>query len=187
MYRAARTPIVYFVTARSLSMVRIGRSDCASARLQVLASMSPVPLKLEATTPGGPVCESWYHVRHRRHHSHSDWYHLTPAIEHDIAIIRRDGKRRGQPDRVLEDLCIDGENVDRLCKVLSIKPSELAAALGGNSYAATRQLLLRGFDGLRIARFWGLMNERQPGLDINNLPAMFERWGVTATSRGRAA
>ena len=87
---------VYFVTARGVGRVKVGYSKFPPNE-QARRFLSPVPLVLEASTPGARVVERWFHERYREHRGHGEWFDIAPIIEDDIRQLATGGRIPGQP------------------------------------------------------------------------------------------
>ena len=80
---------VYFIEARGLQMVKIGRSGDVARRMKEVARLSPVPLRLLVGIPGGSDVETKIHHRFSDAHSHGEWYFATPSLRKYVADLVR--------------------------------------------------------------------------------------------------
>jgi len=75
---------VYFIQARSARLIKIGRSQDPYRRLAQLQLLSPVPLEVMATLPGGAELERSLHGQFEFLRSHGEWFfaatHLVDFI-----------------------------------------------------------------------------------------------------------
>lgn len=76
---------VYFITARELGRVKIGRASNPTRRLWELQTASSSKLQLEAVIPGDRREERELHTALSSLRIRGEWFHLTPQIEELIA------------------------------------------------------------------------------------------------------
>jgi len=69
-----RSSVVYLIGSPDSRLVKIGRSDDVPQRLADIQRMSPVPLTVLWTTPGGAVLEARLHRRFAGHRAHGEWF-----------------------------------------------------------------------------------------------------------------
>lgn len=84
----ATPDMIYILVAETAGMVKIGASSRPEPRFWVTQAHSPVPLVLAAVAPGTWRHEKALHAMFREHHSHAEWFRMTPEIEAIIARIR---------------------------------------------------------------------------------------------------
>lgn len=84
---AERDGYAYFVVARRLSRVKIGKANDPEQRLRDLQVGSPDELSLVATMPGGLKAEGALHLRFREDRLHGEWFDLTPRIADEIGQL----------------------------------------------------------------------------------------------------
>ena len=70
---------VYFIADGRA--VKIGVSDCVSARLSTLQKCNPRTLDLLATFPGTAAAEAYFHGRFRELRIHGEWYRRAGALD----------------------------------------------------------------------------------------------------------
>ena len=78
------TRTIYLLLAEcgpSGRMVRVGCSKHPSKRIAAHVDGSQLPLRTWAERPGSIADERRLHHTLRAHHSHSEWFHLTPFVE----------------------------------------------------------------------------------------------------------
>lgn len=81
------TRYVYFITARSVGLVKIGFGRDPQARVINAQVGSPVPLTLERKIEGGKDIEASLHERFSVHRAHGEWFALAPEIEAYMATL----------------------------------------------------------------------------------------------------
>ena len=86
--RRAR-PVVYFVLAPSVGLVKIGRTKFIKDRFFSLQMQSPVPLELLKTVRGGPLDERQMHERFSQHRVHGEWFHYVLEIQEFVKVKGR--------------------------------------------------------------------------------------------------
>lgn len=106
---------VYFLAARTVGLVKIGRSIDMVSRLQAIRWLSPVPLELIGLVEGGSQREAAYHRRWANLRSHGEWFNLTVELAIDIeAEVLMDAWNRACPEaRQLAMEQIDAPVFDR--------------------------------------------------------------------------
>lgn len=95
---------VYFITARTVGMVKIGCAYDPHRRLGYMQTACPVELTLEALLPGAFTEEGEYHARFAEHRVRGEWFTLAPEIETLIAAHPAPEKPRSiaQKRRILQ-------------------------------------------------------------------------------------
>ncbi|MEV6654880.1 GIY-YIG nuclease family protein [Streptomyces sp. NPDC051219] len=73
---AHQTDVVYVVGSPDSPLVKIGRTGKITQRLAQLQRMSPVPLDVLCTIPGGVVLEAALHRRFASQRRHGEWFEL---------------------------------------------------------------------------------------------------------------
>lgn len=76
---------IYFVEAVGLNLIKIGYAMDPWQRFNVLLSAAPVPLKMLAMKPGGPVEETRLHQQFAAQRSHGEWFRRCPELDALIA------------------------------------------------------------------------------------------------------
>jgi hypothetical protein len=75
---APRSPVagevVYLIGSSTSRLVKIGRTKNVSARLRSIRNMSPAPLEVQWTTPGGYALEAHLHCTLARYRAHGEWF-----------------------------------------------------------------------------------------------------------------
>jgi len=74
-------PVVYFVEAVGLDMVKIGYTNRIDQRIVALRMLSPCRLKLRALVCGDPLMEKKIHRVFKTSCSHGEWFFLSPELE----------------------------------------------------------------------------------------------------------
>lgn len=87
---APPTASVYFIEAAN-GLVKVGQSQSVTSRLEGLRTMSPIPLRLLGTVPGGLELEQRLHRELAASRAHGEWFHPTPALD---AVMARYGVSR---------------------------------------------------------------------------------------------
>jgi hypothetical protein len=85
---------VYYVTCRTLGLVKIGHANDPKRRFQGFKTSSPVPIALEAQSDGGEAEERDLHARFAELREIGEWFRLCPEIE---ALIERHRLPEPQP------------------------------------------------------------------------------------------
>lgn len=78
---------VYLIGCAESSLVKIGRSEDVSRRLAEIQRMSPVPLTVLWSHPGGPELETRLHRCFGHLRSHGEWFHF--GEEDPIACVQK--------------------------------------------------------------------------------------------------
>ncbi|WP_443057811.1 GIY-YIG nuclease family protein [Streptomyces sp. NBC_00724] len=95
---AHRTDVVYVIGSPDSPLVKIGRTGNITKRLADLRRMSPAPLDLLCTLPGGAALEAALHRRFAPQRRHGEWFELghdsadtvrTAAVAMDIVPAPR--------------------------------------------------------------------------------------------------
>jgi hypothetical protein len=73
-------PVVYFIKAKTLNLIKIGTSRDAVARLSLLQVGSPDRLEIIKTIPGDQSRETALHEKFRHLHSHGEWFRATDEL-----------------------------------------------------------------------------------------------------------
>lgn len=73
--------MIYFITARSLGLVKIGYADKAQERFHTIQSHSPVALILERVREGGPKEECALHTLFADVRERGEWFRITPELD----------------------------------------------------------------------------------------------------------
>lgn len=73
--------MIYFITAREVGRVKIGRTGNVIARVAAIQSHSPVSVLLERVLEGGADLERELHERFASDRVLNEWFDLTPRIE----------------------------------------------------------------------------------------------------------
>lgn len=71
---------VYFVLARDVGLVKIGRSIDIERRLSELRWLNPVDLELHGFIAGGAREETAYHQRWAHLRRRGEWFETTPEL-----------------------------------------------------------------------------------------------------------
>jgi hypothetical protein len=75
--------VVYVIGPKDSNTVKIGFSDKPRRRLRQIQMMSPLPLDILWSCPGGRAMEDALHVRFREYRTHGEWFtfpfYLPPA------------------------------------------------------------------------------------------------------------
>ena len=85
-----RHSTIYFVEAVGLDLIKIGYAMDPWKRFHILLSAAPVPLKMLAMKPGGPVEESRLHQQFAAQRSHGEWFRRCPEFDALIAEHKTD-------------------------------------------------------------------------------------------------
>ncbi|MBL1086790.1 GIY-YIG nuclease family protein [Streptomyces actinomycinicus] len=77
--KQAQIERVYVIGSPGCQTVKIGRSRDVEQRLRALQSMSPLPLQLLCTFPGGAELEAALHRYFAAQRTHGEWFDLSGA------------------------------------------------------------------------------------------------------------
>jgi hypothetical protein len=91
---------VYFITCREVDAVKIGYSGDPHGRLPEIQTGCPLPLTLEAMTPGTKEHERQLHQRFADDRLHGEWFRLTDIIE---AMMKECGEVPPPPTVIIRD------------------------------------------------------------------------------------
>lgn len=80
--RACGDGIVYFAQAEPCGPIKIGYTTRPrlKARMSVIQTGCPFPLRLCRTFPGTRSLEAKLHRTFRKHHMHGEWFYPDPAV-----------------------------------------------------------------------------------------------------------
>lgn len=73
--------MIYFITARSLGLVKIGYAEKAQERFHAIQSHCPVALTLERVRAGGQKEEAVLHALFADIRERGEWFRITPELE----------------------------------------------------------------------------------------------------------
>ena len=73
-------PIIYFIEAVGLDLVKIGTTEDLDRRMAHLAAVCPTPIVLLKQLPGGRSEERELHSRWGAHRVHHEWFQLAPLV-----------------------------------------------------------------------------------------------------------
>lgn len=92
---------VYFISAPSLRLVKIGTSNSPQKRLQEIQVGSACPVFLAAVVDGGAAVEQSLHSRFAHLRSHGEWFSLAGELAEFIATLSPweppEPMKRGRP------------------------------------------------------------------------------------------
>ena len=96
---------VYFVSAPSAGLIKIGRALCAVRRFDSLRSSSPVPLTMLGAVPchRGGALEGELHDRFAALRSHGEWFRESDELLTYIAKHAQPPRRRADARDITED------------------------------------------------------------------------------------
>jgi len=77
---------VYFLSAPSVGMIKIGTSFQPGRRFAEVALMSPVSLEFIGSVAGGSSVETEWHRRWAHLRTHGEWFSLTPELADEITL-----------------------------------------------------------------------------------------------------
>ena len=99
---------IYFLLARSVGLIKIGRSIDVRRRIQDICTMSPVPLELIGVVYGTYQKETEYHQRWAGLRRHGEWFEATDelmtALEADGLVASWNRARQEARDLALEQI-----------------------------------------------------------------------------------
>lgn len=72
---------VYFIYAKAVNLIKIGRSADPERRLDELRLLSPVDLEVIGLVDGGSRTEAELHQRFAKYRSHGEWFHAAKEIK----------------------------------------------------------------------------------------------------------
>lgn len=72
---------VYFVYAKAVKLIKIGRSADPERRLDELRLLSPVELEIIGMVDGGARREAEMHQQFAKYRSHGEWFHAAQEIK----------------------------------------------------------------------------------------------------------
>lgn len=81
--------MIYFATARSVNLVKIGYSQNPQTRFVQIRADSPIPTQLERVCGGSRDDEAALHERFAKYRSKGEWFLLAPEIEAHMAQLDR--------------------------------------------------------------------------------------------------
>lgn len=89
--------VVYLIGSPGSSLVKIGRSDDVARRFLAIQSMSPLPLTVMWSTPGGADLEMFLHRAFARRRRHGEWFDFgtTDPIAAISGVLERHKERAG--------------------------------------------------------------------------------------------
>jgi DNA-binding transcriptional regulator YiaG len=80
--------VIYFVQAEGGGPIKIGRTIDLRKRMASFQCVSPVPLRVLAVMPGGPLAEFELHGRFAAHRTYGEWFNPSPVL---VTYIERYG------------------------------------------------------------------------------------------------
>lgn len=80
---------VYFVEAKGLDKIKIGRTADLLGRLDTLRTACPVPLEVVLAVPGGRLIEGAFQRAFTEYHCRGEWYFAGPRLRECIKDYRR--------------------------------------------------------------------------------------------------
>lgn len=100
------TPVVYFVQAANLRLIKIGVTLDVGDRLKTLRVGSPDQLELIGAMrrPDAEDIERRLHARFRQHRSHGEWFHPSEEILALVAEWPVDRMEREEDDEMRDAL-----------------------------------------------------------------------------------
>lgn len=103
MFRAVRCATnIYFISAPSQGLIKIGKANNVHNRLITLRSGSPAELNLLASVRFFPVMEKFLHKQLAAHKSHGEWFKATDEVLNVVEAALDHGSRG-----IMEALNID--------------------------------------------------------------------------------
>jgi hypothetical protein len=88
MFRPAQSA-VYFIGGDE-GAIKIGVSIAPLERLATMQMGCPIPLRILALVEGGTGLEKEYHRRFTEDRSHGEWFHRSPEILAEIALLNEE-------------------------------------------------------------------------------------------------
>lgn len=79
-YAAPADPVVYFIEAEGLGLVKIGYSAHVEVRIVSLATEHGCPMRLIKTFPGSRWTERWLHTLFAEHRRTGEWFDAEPVL-----------------------------------------------------------------------------------------------------------
>jgi hypothetical protein len=91
-YRAPRSDeVVYVIGSAGSTLVKIGRSTNVQTRLRSIQNMSPAPLEVLWTTPGGPELETRLHAALARYRTYGEWFDF--GVRNPVKLVKAEVAR----------------------------------------------------------------------------------------------
>lgn len=89
--------LVYVLGSPGSSLVKIGRSDDVGRRVKAIQNMSPLPLTVLWSTPGGAELEARLHRVFADHRKHGEWFDFgtTDPVTAIRGLVARQMERPG--------------------------------------------------------------------------------------------
>jgi hypothetical protein len=88
--------MIYFVTARSVGLVKIGYARRPQERFTAIKSHSPVAIDLERVAEGGQAEEIALHERFAASRQHGEWFLLGEDVEQFMQTLpKHEWRHRG--------------------------------------------------------------------------------------------
>lgn len=78
--------MIYFLSASSVNLIKIGFSCSPEERLKALRLLSPVSLEIIGMIPGGADREHELHARFSHLRSHGEWFHATTELRDFVSL-----------------------------------------------------------------------------------------------------
>lgn len=85
--------VVYVIGSPGSSLVKIGKSQNIRARLRSIQNMSPAPLSVLWTTPGGRALETRLHDAFDEYRVHGEWFDFGDADPLELVTAELAGAR----------------------------------------------------------------------------------------------
>ena len=76
--RCKGNPIIYFIEAIGLGLVKIGKTTDLQRRFRGISSNCPVPIQVLKWVPGYSDEEKTLHKRFKEYRRHGEWFELEP-------------------------------------------------------------------------------------------------------------
>jgi hypothetical protein len=78
--------MIYFLSAPSVNLAKIGFSVEPEGRIKSLRLLSPVPLEIIGMIPGDFEQERALHARFLHLRSHGEWFHATAELRDFVSV-----------------------------------------------------------------------------------------------------
>jgi len=82
-----KVPMVYFIEAPSIKLIKIGRTQDVKKRISELQVGSPVPLRLLGVVPGDSAMEKQIQDKFKHLRKHGEWFRESVQLLEYIGVV----------------------------------------------------------------------------------------------------
>jgi hypothetical protein len=97
---------VYFLSADSIPMLKIGKTTAMESRFAAIQACSPATLTLTGVIRGADFVEKWFHRACGQDRAHGEWFRLTPRTLDIVELALAHGMEAAK------DLCPSSFQMD---------------------------------------------------------------------------